>query len=102
MLTFHNDPAVKAKYLDRVMAHYEADEHGDKSLALTAEQIKEAKQWGDQRKEVGRSLREAGNELYSFAENEFEKYRIVQDKLYESDFDKHITKLLDKKKKNKK
>ena len=38
----------------------------------------------------------------AFAENEFEKYRIVQDKLYESDFDKQITKLLDKKKENKK
>ena len=24
----------------------------------------------------------------SFAESEFEKYRIIQDKLYESDFDK--------------
>lgn len=29
----------------------------------------------------------------SFAENEFEKYRIVQDKLFESDFDKVIKKL---------
>ena len=28
-----------------------------------------------------------------FAENEFEKYRIVQDRLYESDFDKAIKKL---------
>jgi len=29
----------------------------------------------------------------SFAESEFEKYRIVQDKLFESDFDKAIKKL---------
>jgi hypothetical protein len=29
----------------------------------------------------------------AFAESEFEKYRITQDKLYESDFDKHIKKL---------
>lgn len=29
----------------------------------------------------------------AFAETEFEKYRIVQDRLYESDFDKAIKKL---------
>ena len=29
----------------------------------------------------------------SFAESEFEKYRIVQDKLFESDFDKAVKKL---------
>ncbi len=33
----------------------------------------------------------------SFAENEFEKYQIIQDKLLESDFDKHITKFLESK-----
>ncbi len=32
----------------------------------------------------------------AFAESEFEKYRIVQDKLFESDFDKAIKKLKDK------
>jgi hypothetical protein len=30
----------------------------------------------------------------SFAESEFEKYRIVQDRLFESDFDRHIKKSL--------
>ena len=30
----------------------------------------------------------------AFAESEFEKYRIVQDRLFESDFDKHIKKAL--------
>jgi hypothetical protein len=37
----------------------------------------------------------------SFAESEFEKYRIIQDKLFESDFDKAVKKLPvpDKKKK---
>jgi hypothetical protein len=29
-----------------------------------------------------------------FAENEFEKYRVIQNQLYESDFDKDIKKLL--------
>jgi hypothetical protein len=33
----------------------------------------------------------------SFAEKEFEKYRIIQDKLLESDFDRHVIKLLEKK-----
>ncbi len=31
----------------------------------------------------------------SFAESEFEKYRIVQDRLFESDFDRHIKKALE-------
>lgn len=31
----------------------------------------------------------------SFAESEFEKYRVVQDRLFESDFDKHIKKMLE-------
>ncbi len=32
----------------------------------------------------------------SFAENEFEKYRVIQDRLYESDFDKEMKKLTNK------
>ncbi|NVN98199.1 MAG: virulence RhuM family protein [Geobacteraceae bacterium] len=31
----------------------------------------------------------------AFAESEFDKYRIVQDRLFESDFDRHIKKLLE-------
>ncbi len=31
----------------------------------------------------------------AFAESEFEKYRIVQDRLFESDFDRHIKKVLE-------
>jgi hypothetical protein len=31
----------------------------------------------------------------TFAESEYEKYRIVQDRLFESDFDRHIKKLLE-------
>ncbi|MGA2296125.1 MAG: virulence RhuM family protein [FCB group bacterium] len=34
----------------------------------------------------------------AFAENEFEKYRIIRDELIESDFDKHISKMLGKEK----
>jgi len=37
----------------------------------------------------------------AFAESEFEKYRIVQDKLFESDFDKAIKKIAPQKSKNK-
>ncbi len=33
----------------------------------------------------------------SFAESEFEKYRPIQDKLFQSDFDREVKKLLDKK-----
>jgi hypothetical protein len=32
----------------------------------------------------------------AFAENEFEKYRVIQDRLYESDFDKEMKKLTNK------
>ena len=32
----------------------------------------------------------------AFAETEFEKYRVIQDQLYESDFDKEIKKLMNK------
>jgi hypothetical protein len=35
----------------------------------------------------------------AFAESEFDKYRVIQDQLYESDFDKEIKKLTDKNKK---
>jgi hypothetical protein len=31
----------------------------------------------------------------AFAESEFEKYRIQQDRLFESDFDRHIKKALE-------
>ncbi|MCX5823629.1 MAG: virulence RhuM family protein [Deltaproteobacteria bacterium] len=40
----------------------------------------------------GRVSREVAK---AFAESEFEKYRIVQDRLFESDFDRHIKKLLE-------
>jgi hypothetical protein len=33
----------------------------------------------------------------AFAESEFEKYRVIQDRLYESDFDRQVKKLLKKK-----
>ncbi len=35
----------------------------------------------------------------AFAESEFEKYRIVQDRLFESDFDKHVKQVLENQKK---
>jgi hypothetical protein len=34
----------------------------------------------------------------TFAEKEYEKYRIIQDRLLESDFDRHVHKLLEGKK----
>ena len=49
-------------------------------------------------------LRDAGkvtNEIAKIhAETEFEKYRIIQDKLFLSDFDKYIIELEEKIKKN--
>jgi hypothetical protein len=36
----------------------------------------------------------------AFAESEFDKYRVIQDQLYESDFDKEVKKMTDKFKRN--
>ena len=36
----------------------------------------------------------------SFAESEFEKYRIIQDKLFESDFDKEVKRIQQNERKN--
>ena len=36
----------------------------------------------------------------AFAESEFEKYRVIQDRIYESDFDREIKQLEEKKKNN--
>ncbi len=33
----------------------------------------------------------------AFAENEYEKYRVIQDRLMESDFDRHVKRLLENK-----
>ena len=33
----------------------------------------------------------------AFAENEYEQYRVIQDRLMESDFDKHVKKLIENK-----
>jgi hypothetical protein len=35
----------------------------------------------------------------SFAESEWEKYRVIQDRLFESDFDREIKRIIDSKKK---
>ena len=38
----------------------------------------------------------SAEEAKQFAESEFEKYRIVQDRLFESDFDKELIQLIGK------
>ena len=51
----------------------------------------------DDRNLLQDSGRVSAEEAKSFAESEFEKYRIVQDKLFLSDFDKEIERLIDEK-----
>jgi hypothetical protein len=47
-------------------------------------------------RQVRRNLEYYSREVAkAFAESEFEKYRVVQDRLFESDFDRHIRKLLE-------
>ena len=52
----------------------------------------------DDRKLLQDSGRVSAEEAKIFAESEFEKYRIVQDRLFLSDFDKEIGRLIDEKK----
>lgn len=52
---------------------------------------------GEQRREATiRKFRKVTQEIAkAFAQSEYKKYRIVQDRLFESDFDRHIKKLLE-------
>jgi hypothetical protein len=48
----------------------------------------------DERDILQNSGRVTAQMAKSFAEGEFEKYRIVQDRLFESDFDKEIKRIV--------
>ena len=49
------------------------------------------KRYSEKRRKVTQAIAKA------FAESEFEKYRIIQDKLFESDFDKAVKRIDNKK-----
>ncbi len=88
------------KSLDRFVTMYldYAEDQAERNIPMTM------KDWADKlnaflqfnEREIldnpGKVSREMAK---AFAENEFEKYRIVQDRLFESDFDRHIKKALE-------
>ena len=91
---------VELKLLDRFVTMYldYAEDRASRNIPMTM------KDWADKlnaflqfnEREIldhpGRVSKEVAK---AFAESEFEKYRIVQDRLFESDFDKHIKRALE-------
>jgi len=88
------------KSLDRIVTMYldYAEDQAERNIPMTMED------WADKlnaflrfnEREIldhpGKVTQEIAK---AFAESEYEKYRIVQDRLFESDFDRHIKKLLE-------
>jgi hypothetical protein len=88
------------KSLDRFVTMYldYAEDQAERNIPMTmedwAKKLNAFLQFNDREilENPGKVSREVAK---AFAESEFEKYRIVQDRLYESDFDRHIKKLLE-------
>jgi len=88
------------KSLDRIVTMYldYAEDQAERNIPMTMED------WADKlnaflrfnEREIldhpGKVTQEIAK---AFAESEYEKYRVVQDRLFESDFDRHIKKLLE-------
>ncbi len=88
------------KSLDRIVTMYldYAEDQAERGIPMTMED------WADKlnaflrfnEREIldhpGKVTQEIAK---AFAESEYEKYRVVQDRLFESDFDRHIKKLLE-------
>ena len=88
------------KSLDRIVTMYldYAEDQAERNIPMTMED------WADK---LNAFLRFNDREILdhpgkvtqeiakAFAESEYEKYRVVQDRLFESDFDRHIKKLLE-------
>jgi hypothetical protein len=92
------------KALDRIVTMYldYAEDQADRGIPMTM------KDWADklnaflqfnQRDILDNPGKVTAEVAKAFAESEFEKYRIVQDRQFESDFDRHIKKLLEEEQK---
>lgn len=88
------------KSLDRFVTMYldYAESQAERKIPMTM------KDWADKlnaflkfnEREILENPGKVGQDVAkTFAESEFEKYRIVQDRLFESDFDRHIKKALE-------
>jgi hypothetical protein len=87
------------KALDRIVTMYldYAEDQADRGIPMTmkdwAQKLNAFLQF-NQRDILDNPGKVTAEIARTFAESEFEKYRIVQDRLFESDFDRHIKKLL--------
>ena len=86
---------VELKSLDRFVTMYldYAEDRASRNIPMTmkdwAEKLNAFLQFNE--RDILSNLGKVSKEVAkTFAESEFEKYRIVQDHLFESDFDKHI------------
>jgi hypothetical protein len=96
-----NYPTEKElKSLDRIVTMYldYAEDQAERNIPMTMED------WADklntflrfnEREILDHSGKVTQEIAKAFAESEYEKYRVVQDRLFESDFDRHIKKLLE-------
>jgi hypothetical protein len=92
---------VELKSLDRFVTMYldYAEDRASRNIPMTmkdwAEKLNAFLQFNERDilNNPGKVSKEVAK---AFAESEFEKYRIVQDRLFESDFDKHIKHILEK------
>jgi len=90
------------KYLNRIVTMYldYAENQAEKGIPMTmndwSEKLNAFLKFNDADilENAGKVTAEIAK---AFAESEFEKYRPIQDKLFESDFDKEIKKLVNKK-----
>ncbi|MBL7057994.1 virulence RhuM family protein [Patescibacteria group bacterium] len=94
------------KFLNRIVTMYldYAENQAEKGVPMTmadwSEKLNVFLKFNDE-KILENSGKITAEIAKSFAESEFEKYRPIQDKLFESDFDREVKKLLgDRKKKN--
>jgi hypothetical protein len=91
---------VELKSLDRFITMYldYAEDRASRNIPMTmkdwAEKLNAFLQFNERDilNNPGKVSKEVAK---AFAESEFEKYRIVQDRLFESDFDKHIKRALE-------
>lgn len=97
-----NEKEIKA--LNRIVTMYldYAEDQAEKGIPMTmkdwSEKLNAFLKFND--KEVLENLGKITTEIAkAFAESEFEKYRPIQDRIYESDFDREVKKLMGKRKK---
>lgn len=95
---------VELRSLDRFVTMYldYAEDRASRNIPMTmrdwVEKLKAFLQFNE--RDILNNSGEVSKEVAkAFAESEFEKYRVVQDRLFESDFDKHVKQTIENQKK---